>query len=201
MAEDRISNDELMQFKNIPFSKKVDCMELYLLGDGQYRYNMEDVGRKILNDKNGSFTVSLIHRCYNFSGKNSRKYREGCKFEQTYGYRVTRRDIEDFVRTYPNGTFQTGITFEDFLKTRIGRAPQNTAESDSEYWASDELDLSDYSSKKSSSNDDEDALGAGLLVIISIIVLIILFRTGGLFKHWIISLICVIMLVGVFCDK
>ena len=160
-----------------------------------------EIGRKILNDKNGSFTVSLIHRCYNFSGKNSRKYREVCKFEQTYGYRVTRRDIEDFVRTYPNGTFQTGITFEDFLKTRIGRAPQNTAESDSEYWAPDELDLSDYSSKKRSSNDEEDALGAGLLVIVSIIVLIILFRTGGLFKHWIISLICVIMLVGVFCDK
>lgn len=122
-----ITSDELAQFKSLAVKKKVDSMELYLIGANGYKYNMQEVGARVFGDENYSYTVSLIHRCYNFAGQNGGKYRNGCKFEQTYGYRVTRKDIEAFVKKYPNGTFSNGVTFEDFLRTRVNSSQKSTS--------------------------------------------------------------------------
>jgi hypothetical protein len=119
MEKKQLSSDELYQFKALPKKKIVDSMELYLIGYGQYRYNMEEVGVRLFGDANYSHTVSLIHRAYNFSGQNGGRYRKGCRFETTYGYEVTKNDIVDFVNQYPNGTYRMDITFEDFLITKV----------------------------------------------------------------------------------
>ncbi|WP_237266322.1 hypothetical protein [Thermoclostridium stercorarium] len=116
MMNNKITEEEFYQFKKLPVQKKIDSMEAYLIGINGRRYNMEEVGGMVFGEENYSFKVLLIHRCYNFFGQNSGKYAPGCNFERNYGYRVTRKDIEDFVNTYPNGTFDIGITFEDFLK-------------------------------------------------------------------------------------
>lgn len=105
MPNNVISRDEFNQFRSIPVEKKIDCMQVYLMGINGVRYNMEETARKVFGKSNDSFTVSLIHRCYNFSGQNSGRYRPGCSFEKKYGYHISRRDIEEFVRKYPNGIF------------------------------------------------------------------------------------------------
>lgn len=181
-----ITSDELVQFKNLSVKKKIDNMELYLIGSNGYKYNMQEVGERVFGDENYSYTVSLIHRCYNFAGQNGGKYRNGCKFEQTYGYRVSRKDIEAFIKKYPNGTFDNGVTFEDFLRTRVNKAVpkqqldnQNIGYDDS---------LLDKESRKI-------LLAVGSF---GIGILLIMFLSGNLFRHWIIALIILIITIGAF---
>ena len=112
-----ISPDELKTFKSLGQKKIVDCMELYLI-EG---YNMSQVGNLVFGKENYSYTVSLIHRIYGFSDRNSGLYRNGCSFERNYSYRVTRQDIEAFVKKYPEGTYSKGIRLEDFLITRANK--------------------------------------------------------------------------------
>ncbi len=111
------SAEEQYQFDRTPKKRIVDCMAAYLLGwEGNPRPTMEDVAKRIVpGTPNYAFYVSMFHRFYNFSDRNGGRYRPGCKFEQTLGRQITRADIEAFVRTYPHGTRDTGITFEEFL--------------------------------------------------------------------------------------
>lgn len=117
MVNNTISQDEFNVFMGISNETKVKVMELYLI-DG---YNMNDVGYEVFGKDDRSFTVSLIHRFYNFSGRNGGKYRKGCKFQLEHNYIVSKKDIEEFIKRYPRGTFGNGITFEDFLIEKIRR--------------------------------------------------------------------------------
>lgn len=111
-----ISEDEFAQFCSYTEKQKADCMELYLI-EGM---NQQEVQEMVFGDVSKfAHRVSLIHRCYNFSGKNSGKYRDGCRFEQKYGYHISREDIVAFIETYPYGTFENGVTFEDFLLAQL----------------------------------------------------------------------------------
>ena len=117
MVNNTISQDEFNVFMGISNVTKVKVMELYLI-EG---YTMNDVGYEVFGKDDRSFTVSLIHRCYNFSGRNGGKYRKGCKFQLEHNYIVSKKDIEEFIKRYPRGTFGNGITFEDFLIDKIRR--------------------------------------------------------------------------------
>lgn len=212
MARNIISEDELVQLRNIPISRRVDCMALYLLGSGGYYYNMQEVGAKIFGDVNYSYTVSLIHRCYNFSGQNSGRYCNGCKFEQTYGYRVSRNDIEAFVKTYPNGTFSNGITFEEFLIARAESArkarasqmqgmpqiqPQQYNYQNVNYQNTNYQNMN-YSNQSRPIEDKGVMLFMYICGVIGIIILCIMLFTGNLFKHWVISLIIAFLVWSIF---
>lgn len=212
MASNMITSDELNQFSGLSVKKKLDSMELYLIGANGYKYNMQEVGARVFGDENYSYTVSLIHRCYNFAGQNSGKYKNGCKFEQTFDYRVTRKDIEAFIKKYPNGTFNQGITFEDFLKTRINSAksaqlkpqkqtiPRQTQRVVQQHQRNiqqyNEQNYN-YSNNNQMSNERVKPLMIGIGSI-SILLLLILLVTGGLFRHWIISLIVLFITIGAF---
>jgi hypothetical protein len=91
-------------------------MEAYLIRG----MKMNEVAKLFFNS-DYSFDVSLIHRCYNFSDRNSGRYSANSNFVRKYGYRVTKRDIEEFINIYPDGTFKQGITFDDFLLKKIAR--------------------------------------------------------------------------------
>ena len=117
MVNNKISQDEFNVFMGISTEIKVKVMELYLI----VGYNMNEVGYEIFGKDDRSFTVSLIHRCYNFAGRNGGKYQEGCKFQKEYNYIISKNDIEEFIKRYPHGTFGNGITFEDFLIEKIKR--------------------------------------------------------------------------------
>lgn len=117
MVNNTISQDEFNVFMGISNETKVQVMELYLI-EG---YTMNDVGYEVFGKDDRSFTVSLIHRCYNFSGRNGGKYRKGCKFQLEHNYIVSKNDIEEFIKQYPRGTFGNGITFDDFLIEKIRR--------------------------------------------------------------------------------
>ncbi len=112
----RISESELQQFKAFDPALKANVMEAYLIRG----MKMKEVAKLFLNS-DYSFAVSLIHRCYNFSDKNSGRYSANSRFERKYGYRVTKRDIEEFINMYPDGTSEQGITFDDFLLKKIAR--------------------------------------------------------------------------------
>ncbi len=150
MGKKEISIDEFEQFKALQRSdpdKIIDCMELYLIGDGVRTYNMNEVGAIVLGiEENGSFKVSQIHRIYNFSNSNQGRYRNGCKFEQTYGYRVTREDIEAFTDMYPDGTTEEDITFDDFLLARVqrGGAFRTQQWSSSQQWSAPQQEYDEY---------------------------------------------------------
>lgn len=217
MAGNVITSDELAQFKSLAVKKKVDSMELYLIGSNGYKYNMQEVGARVFGDENYSYTVSLIHRCYNFSGQNGGKYRNGCKFEQITGYRVSRSDIEAFVKKYPNGTFNNGVIFEDFLKTRVKSgsiqhrtfsATKNVQRSTTRKQGTSRQITNSFTSQQNyyvpQNNIGNDIsperlkmLMLGLGCIGGLILMILLF-TGGLFRHWIISLIVLLFTVGAF---
>lgn len=187
MAGNIITEEESAQFRSLSVKKKVDSMELYLIGANGRRYNMQEVGAAVFGDANYSYTVSLIHRCYNFSGKNSGLYRDGCRFEQTYGYKVTRRDIEAFVQRYPNGTFRNGVTFEDFLRTRASAAQRAPAE---QYGQPAQWDGQMDTAKMKSTMIIAGGIGA--------LILLIMFLTGNLFKHWIIAIVVLLFTLGAF---
>lgn len=194
MSANMTKRDEFSQFKNLSAKKKVDSMELYLIGCNGYKYNMQEVGERVFGNENYSYTVSLIHRYYNFSGQNGGRYREGCSFERTYGYRVTRKDIEAFVRKYPNGTVDKGVTFEDFLITRVKNAkspaqkrPKQTSAPVPEDFVSVHRSL-DRSSK-------------GISITIGSIcglVLLLLLMTGNLWEYRIISGIALLIMYFAF---
>lgn len=194
MPNNVISADEFSQFRYIPIEKRIDCMQIYLIGINGVRYNMEETARKVFGKSNDSFTVSLIHRCYNFSGKNSGKYREGCLFEQKYGYSVTRRDIEDFVKKYPNGTFQMDMTFEKFLLMRKDTENYNVRNQPrSKNVQKNQKIIADNAKDTNETND------FGIIIfIIGVIGLLILLFTGNIFEHWIISIVLFLMVwVGI----
>lgn len=209
--------DELNQFKSLAVKKKVDAMEAYLIGINGNRYNMQEVGARVFGDENYSFTVSLIHRCYNFSGQNGGKYRNGCKFEQMYGYRVTRKDIEAFVRKYPNGTVSQGNKFEDFLKARASssstkksaskpqkQTPQRNAQPTKRTQPTRQTQsTANFTSNQYSSgynSYDEEKLKLTMIAVGSIgaLILLMLLLTGNLFRHRIISFIVFIFTLGAF---
>jgi len=199
MANNFITEDELNQFRHISFKKKVDSMEAYLIGMNGCKYNMQEVGERVFGGTNYSYTVSLIHRCYNFTGQNGAKYRNGCKFEQTYGYRVTRKDIEAFVKKYPNGTFEIGINFEDFLRTRVNNAKKQNSQMRSQ--PASNISISQNSMTNNFSTEGEFADGkmrvyGFYMGLIGIVVLMILLFTGNLIKHWFISLMGVVAVYG-----
>ncbi len=228
MANNVITEDERNQFRSIAFKKKADSMELYLIGRNGYKYNMQEVGEAVFGDANYSFTVSLIHRCYNFSGQNGGKYRNGCKFEQKYGYRVTRSDIEAFLKKYPNGTFNNGVTFEDFLLTRL-KSAQNSVPAAAPAQrqpapakipqqprqvsqpqpipqpqpvpqpAPQPAPRYSYQEPDSSDSEARKQSATGCLVIVMVIMLAMFFA-GVLFKHWIIALILAIFAISSIYD-
>lgn len=212
MASNIITSDELNQFKSLAVKKKVDSMELYLIGVNGYKYNMQEVGARVFGDENYSYTVSLIHRCYNFAGQNGGKYRNGCKFEQTYGYRVTRNDIEAFVKKYPNGTFNNGVTFEDFLRTRVNSAqktntqksaPKRRQTSPRQKQQVQRMPQQQYTYQNTGYSNDPmmDKKFKGIMIAVGSVgagILLIMLLSGNLFRHWIIALIILFFTIGAF---
>lgn len=217
MNKNIITNDELNQFRHISLKNKIDSMQLYLIGKNGYKFNMQDVGYKVFSDPNYSYTVSLIHRCYNFSGQNSGKYRDGCKFEQRYGYRVSRKDIEAFIKKYPNGTFNSNITFEDFLITRINNNSYSvntsshleedflTKRTNNNSYAKLQRQLNsnhqkqdNYTSSNSEDEFDPQQLKwfALLTFLTGATALIFMFIKGTLFDNWIISILIFLCTYG-----
>lgn len=198
-----ITSDELNQFKSLAVKKKVDSMELYLIGENGHKYNMQEVGTRIFGNENYSYTVSLIHRCYNFAGQNSGKYSNGCKFEHTYGYRVTRKDIEAFVKKNPNGTFNNGITFEGFLRTKVNNSQKSTSsksaqnQSQSTPRQNRQVQIMpeqqyNYQSSGYSNDSKMDKKLKGFMITVGSVgagIILIMLLSGNLFRHWIISLI------------
>lgn len=61
--------------------------------------------------------VSQITRGYQFEGNNQGIFSKKSGFFKKYGYEVTRKDIEDFVRTYPR--YEDYGDLEAFLIDRI----------------------------------------------------------------------------------
>lgn len=203
MASNIITGDELSQFRSLSVKKKVDCMELYLIGSNGYKYNMQEVGERVFGNVNYSYTVSMIHRCYNFAGQNSGKYRNGCNFEKTYGYRVTRKDIEAFVRKYPNGTFNNGVTFENFLRARVNNVKKTTQKSVQKRQTM--VRKKQYNSKTNNyANFDrfteEEQVKMVMLATggMAALILVIMFLSGKLLEHWGIALILFLYMAGAF---
>lgn len=110
-----LTENDIQSFRQINEQDKIRCMEAYLIN---HVGTMQDVGERIFYDRNASFTVSLIHRAYNFSQRNGGRYKNGCAFERKYNYHVSTADIEAFVRKYPNGCWQNEYSFEQFLIER-----------------------------------------------------------------------------------
>lgn len=208
-----LSEEELSQFKALAFGKKIAAMKMYLLGNGEIRYNMSEVGQAVFGGENYSYTVSLIHRAYNFSGNNSGRYRSGCLFEKKYHYRVTGKDIEAFVRTYPDGTCQKGITFESFLLSRLRQSGQQQRKTPSkpqersfsytnpsprsEPWEAVQSTEPSYREHFSMEIQDESAgyvayMGGAALG------LLLLFVNNKLLSWWYLSLICVVFFIKSF---
>lgn len=209
MVSNEITSDELNQFRSLPFKKKADSMELYLIGDGG-RYNMQEVATRVFGHENYSFTVSLIHRCYNFSGQNGGRYCNGCAFEKKYGYRVTRKDIEAFLKKYPSGTYSRGITFEDFLKTRINSSSNKTVTPTASFQRQPAQTTS-YSTPQTYYNNIQTPWNGGgisqqeepnrkaiIVGSIGIGILLVMLLSGNLFEHWIISIIILIITIVSF---
>lgn len=162
-------------------------MDLYLLGRNGHFYNMEEVGEICFGDGNESQTVSLIHRANGINcGKGNTKkglYRPGCKFEQTYGYRVTRRDIEDFIRQYEStGSAYQGVTFEDWLIERAlqarqrQRQPEQYAAQTTSYQLPPQNAFPKQELQQDESGKDNIGEIVTLIAIVIGIILIIVFR-------------------------
>jgi hypothetical protein len=116
------TDNDFNNFRRFDFETRADCMELYLIGKNNCTYNMQEIGELVFKNKNYGRSVSVITRYYNLNGVNSGIYKNGCSFEKKYGYRVSRQDIEALLRTYPDGLYNTDITFEQFLISRVNNA-------------------------------------------------------------------------------
>jgi len=200
MMNKKISEEEIYHFRKIPVQDKIDSMEAYLIGVNGHKYNMEQVGAWIFGGDRPSFTVSLIHRCYNFTGVNSGKYAPGCEFERKYGYRISREDIEAFVLTYPNGTHHLGIHFEDFLKDRINNARARAPKGE-HIPSSKPLQFDVPNSNTNGYGEKTEYRGEGMLFFVGMgllgaLILLFLFLTGNLSRRWPISLTVLFFTIG-----
>ena len=217
-----ITDDELNTFRSLSLKDKVDCMEAYLIGVNGRKMNMAEVGSYVFGNENYSYTVSLIHRCYNFSGQNGGKYRNGCQFEKNHGHRVNRLDIETFIRTYPNGTYDNGITFDQFLLLRVkgvgnaapeiqnpyprasrpaARVSRQTNANGGNYSRNqggnyNRSQGSNRQGRGQRSNGADSPIVLTIMAVISIIILIGMLLSGNLFKHWMISLFLFLVAFG-----
>lgn len=91
-----LTENEIQYFNNTSITRKVDVLYYYLVeGKG----NMVKIASILGIDD--SRQVSQITRGYQFEGKNRGIFSKKSRFFKEYGYEVTRKDIEDFVRTYP----------------------------------------------------------------------------------------------------
>lgn len=131
-----LSVEQQKEYERIKSKTKVDLMELYLLGDGKGNYyNQLEVADRYFHNAEKEDIVSLVHRANGIEREGAFQtkkglYRPGCKFEKEYDYRVTRRDIEDFIQKYdPKGSVYYGDTFEDWLIRRAeGRDSDKSAQ-------------------------------------------------------------------------
>ena len=113
-----LSMDELQQLRYFREKDKARVMAMYLIGDGNRRYNMQEVAEMCWHDENRKFTVSLFTRAYGFSGQNSGLYGAGSRFAREHGFTATYDDVYAFVCQYPQGTYDLDISFDDFLVRR-----------------------------------------------------------------------------------
>lgn len=119
---ERPTDNDWNEFTRHNSKEKINVMCRYLLINGA---NMKIVGTDVYGDKNGAYTVSMIHRCYNLGGENGGRYAPSSKFCREYG-EVLPEDIEEFVYKYPNGITHTnqvgtGIELEEFLKEKTAQ--------------------------------------------------------------------------------
>jgi hypothetical protein len=110
---------EWKTFDSKSFQERAEVMYLYLV-EG---HNMEVTADIYYRNNNPQYSkhVSLITRCYNFSGRN-----KGVFSGNRFGDLVTKDDILAFVKEYPDGIESessikpgSGIEMEAFLKNRI----------------------------------------------------------------------------------
>ena len=113
-----LSMEELQQLRYSRKDERARVMALYLIGDGNRRYNMQEVAEMCMGDENRKFTVSLFTRAYGFSGQNSGRYGAGSRFAREHGFTATYDDVYAFVCQYPQGTYDLDISFDDFLVRR-----------------------------------------------------------------------------------
>lgn len=113
-----LSMDELQQLRSSREDFRARVMAMYLIGDGNRRYNMQEVAEMFWHDENRKFTVSLFTRAYGFSGQNSGRYGAGSRFAREHGFAATYDDVYAFVCQYPQGTYDLDISFDDFLVRR-----------------------------------------------------------------------------------
>lgn len=133
-----MSNDrqaERDQFHSINFETKVDFIEAYLLGKHRGsevgKLTMDETAEKYGSGSHSAQTVSLVHRLSGFGGQNACLYGKGCKFERLHQYKVSRGDVEAFLREYPHGVEEGYIVpvasrkkkdsepFLEFLESRL----------------------------------------------------------------------------------
>lgn len=107
-----LTDNEIQYFNNTPIARKVDVLYYYLV-EGQG--NMEKIASILGIDD--SRQVSQITRGYQFEGRNQGIFSKKSRFFTEYGYEVTRKDIEDFVLTYPR--YEDYGDLEAFLIDRI----------------------------------------------------------------------------------
>lgn len=113
-----LSMEELQQLRSFKEDFRARVMAMYLIGDGNRRYNMQEVAEMFWHDENRKFTVSLFTRAYGFSGQNSGRYGAGSRFAREHGFAATYDDVYAFVCQYPQGTYDLDISFDDFLVRR-----------------------------------------------------------------------------------
>ncbi len=97
--------------------KMAKVMYLYLVETG---FDQKEAQMEVYKHFDYNY-ASIIMQCYNFSGRNGRKF-SGTKL----GGVVTKEDIMAFVKAYPNGISDSskpgsGIEMEDFLRERIAK--------------------------------------------------------------------------------
>lgn len=159
-------------------------------------------------------------QCYNFSGRNGRKF-SGTKL----GGVVTEEDVLAFVKAYPNGIADSvkpgsGIEMENFLRERIAKRNakssqlvQNTYNNFDNDFDDDDDFNNDYSQNSNSfpkNNVSDDVLGI-ISVVVIVLILALVFNWFGLRTMlagalitiltygWVIGMI--VFLIMLFLDK
>jgi hypothetical protein len=142
----------------------------------------------VVVNKNYRFKISALLRCYNFSGKNGGNYKSGCSFEKKYVYRVSRQDIEALLSTHPDGLFNTDITFEQFLISRVNNArninqPQsyNQVQNQNIDMLKNNFFQSNNSNNITSNDNEVMVMVLGSTVSLGFIILIIMFLLENYF--------------------
>ena len=204
-----LSPEEMNTFRSLTLQRKADSMELYLIGGRNGAvYNMQEVGLQVFGSENYSYTVSLIHRAYCFSGQNKGRYKPGCAFERKYGHQVTRADIEAFLRRYPQGSFREEVTFEDFLlrfrvkgasnwgRTAPGQGSRRSAGRPSAP-IQEEPDFEAEESWAGGGGGDVDIKKIMRIILLACVTYFVFaLYTGFLLEHLILSVVIALMLIG-----